>query len=151
MWTGQPAWLPSTSDIYCQTFLVVAQIWLLSWNSRGAFFSPTTVWKQKVVQGREPAASHPRCFDWAPRMETSENAGQGHTCPSQSWRVRRGEGVWRKHTLTFILNILVCRNLKLNILSTYTVKNPFIETKSNWRSKDWWPEMKYFKNKIYGD
>lgn len=28
-----------------QTFLVVTQIWLLSWNSRGAF--PTTVWKQK--------------------------------------------------------------------------------------------------------
>jgi hypothetical protein len=30
------------------------------------------------------------------------------------------------------------------------MKNPFIETKSNWRSKDWWPEMKYFRNKIYG-
>lgn len=31
------------------------------------------------------------------------------------------------------------------------MKNPFIETKSNWRSKDWWPEMKYLKNTIYGD
>lgn len=51
----------------------------------------------------------------------------------------------------FILNILVCRYLKLNIFSTYTMKNPFIETKSNWRSKGCWPEMKYFKNKIYGD
>lgn len=47
-----------------------------------------------------------------------------------------GENVWCKHTLTFILNILVCRNTKLNILSTYTMRNPFIETKSNWRSKD---------------
>lgn len=35
---------------YCQTFLVVTQIWHLSWSSRGAFFSPTTVWKQKVMQ-----------------------------------------------------------------------------------------------------
>lgn len=26
-----------------------------------------------------------------------------------------------------------------------------METKSNRRSKDWWPEMKYSETKIYGD
>jgi len=56
------------------------------------------------------------------------------------------------NTSMFTLDILVCRYLKLNIFSTYTTKkNPFIETKSNWRSKNRWPEMKYFKNEIYGD
>lgn len=62
-----------------------------------------------------------------------------------------GKDLWRRYILTFIFNILVCRNLKLNIFFIYFMKNLFIEIKLNWRFKDWWLEMKYFKNKIYGD
>lgn len=77
--------------------------------------------------------------------------------PSRGTRAHRRAGVCitgrmcGANTLTFPSNTVVRRNLKLNILSTYTKKNPFIETKSTWRSKDRWPEMKYFKNKIHGD
>lgn len=52
-----------------------------------------------------------------------------------------GKNVKHKYTVTFILAISVSRNMKLNILSTCTVKNLFMETKSNRRSKDWRPEM----------
>lgn len=106
--------------------------------------------------GRTPAEQTPALLcphmTRAAEMKTAENLVPRLECLPPSWPLLCGVHARLKHTVMFILNILVCRYLKLNIFSTYTTKkNPFIETKSNWRSRNRWPEMKYFKNGIYGD
>lgn len=71
--------------------------------------------------------------------------------PPRRRRPGRGDSGWRKHTLTFVWNISVCRHLKLNTLSTSTTNNPLREAKSNRRAEDGGTEMERFKNTMYGD
>lgn len=147
MGTGQPAWLHSVGGITVRCVSLSPSSGLIVGRLE-AHFCFQQLSGNRAAQGANPDASLPRCFERAPYMEASEDTVRGCACPPRSWHACHGDDAWRKHTLTFILDILVCRNLKLNILSTYTMRNPFIETKSNWRPKDCWPEMKYLKNKI---
>lgn len=133
-----------------ESWLIDVASWLPSWCSRGVVLFLATVQKQGKHVPRQNLAL--QCC-WSP---STRSGGSPDSCPKTQVSVSKlasacGVHAWLKHTGMFILNILVCRYLKLNIFSAYTMKNPFIETKSNWRSKDCWPEMKYFKNKIYGD
>lgn len=151
MGTGQPAWFCSTGRITVRRFWWLPKFGFLvgTLEARSSFqqLSGNSVRCGEENQMAAAPAVLPGLCAWKHLRTLSKGA---HAHP-QARPARRGDGPRRKHTLTLAPTILVCRNLKLTIRSTYTMKNPFIESKSNWRSKDGWPERKYLKNKIYGD
>lgn len=86
---GRAARLLPFSWHYHQTFLLPLKFGFLV-GTLEAHSSFQQLSGNKVVQGKKPDASFPRCFDWVLQMEISENPVQGHACPSESWHV----GLW---------------------------------------------------------